>query len=414
MPGVPINPTAVEDQPAVARPAPRATAQEAARPLAEAPWLPRMSPVAALALRRAYAWRAPFALPVRGAAYQVRWDFGAQLAAPAQAYRFQLGPAGGWLFIEALGERELLGAEWAPAMAATVPAALRCALLADILDAPLSALAKFMRRELALLPPGGDAPDPNDLDEINAEATVLRFVVTKAASDVRFHGAVRFDDERFVGLACPAPPPPRALQAHDFDALPVPLHFALGQTELSQQDWASLARGDIIAIESWTSAAQGLGCEASLRGQPGYTLSGVVRGSQLIIDKIQEANVPGESQQDGMVQQAHATQQSNPPQTTASETRPGSGGVAPDTGSPGEMARALDGLAITASFELEQRSMTLRELKALQPGFVIELEQPLNQSIIRILANGALVGHGHLIAIGNKLGVRVAEFSGGA
>lgn len=58
-------------------------------------------------------------------------------------------------------------------------------------------------------------------------------------------------------------------------------------------------------------------------------------------------------------------------------------------------------------------AQTLAQLKALRPGFVLELDQPLNQGVIRILANGTLVGHGHLIAVGNKLGVRVAELAPG-
>jgi type III secretion protein Q len=56
----------------------------------------------------------------------------------------------------------------------------------------------------------------------------------------------------------------------------------------------------------------------------------------------------------------------------------------------------------------------LAELRALRPGTVLELAQPLNQAVIRILANGMPVGEGHLIAVGNRLGVRVSRFIGQA
>ena len=75
-------------------------------------------------------------------------------------------------------------------------------------------------------------------------------------------------------------------------------------------------------------------------------------------------------------------------------------------------ASVIDALEVDACFELEHRTITLAQLKAMQPGFVIELDQPLNQSVIRILVNGLQVGTGHLIAVGNKLGIRVSTLGG--
>jgi type III secretion protein Q len=46
------------------------------------------------------------------------------------------------------------------------------------------------------------------------------------------------------------------------------------------------------------------------------------------------------------------------------------------------------------TFELGKHVLKLGELKALQFSYIIELAQPLNQSVIRILANDSPVGHG--------------------
>jgi type III secretion protein Q len=44
---------------------------------------------------------------------------------------------------------------------------------------------------------------------------------------------------------------------------------------------------------------------------------------------------------------------------------------------------------------------------------VFDLGQPLNRSPVRILAHGNVLGKGYLVAVGDRLGVRVSEFAPG-
>ncbi|HYS63157.1 MAG TPA: type III secretion system cytoplasmic ring protein SctQ [Paraburkholderia sp.] len=355
--------------------------------------LPRLAPEAARALQRAYAWPRPFALEAGGASYALRWDFNARLAEGApRRYRFRLGPASGWLLLEPFAERELIGDAADPA----VPDAIRCALVADALAPVCNALARLTRHEAVLLAPEhGEAPGETD------GIAELRFSVSKVGKagevgqngggDWRTHGALQFDDARFLALACPADPPPPKLGPHDFDMLTVPLSFCIGTTRLTQQELTGLQHGDIVAIERWKSAGTGLTCHATTRGTPGITLNARVLGATITIEQIQ----------------GNAVTAATP---TPDQHAAPNGNDANDNGA----ALPLDALEVTTSFELERRTLTLAQLKALRPGFVLELDQPLNQGVIRILANGTLVGHGHLIAVGNKLGVRVAELAPGA
>lgn len=69
----------------------------------------------------------------------------------------------------------------------------------------------------------------------------------------------------------------------------------------------------------------------------------------------------------------------------------------------------VDTLEVTTTFELERKTLTLAQIKMLQPGYVIELQQPLNQSVVRIFANGMPVGCGHLVAVGDNLGICMSE-----
>ena len=73
----------------------------------------------------------------------------------------------------------------------------------------------------------------------------------------------------------------------------------------------------------------------------------------------------------------------------------------------------LDGLEVELRFEVGDVAVPLAELRAVKPGYVIELPQPLKQSEVRIVVNGNRIGTGTLIAVGNRLGVRVATFAAG-
>ena len=71
----------------------------------------------------------------------------------------------------------------------------------------------------------------------------------------------------------------------------------------------------------------------------------------------------------------------------------------------------LDALEVTLRFEVGELQLSLGELKNIRAGHVFELGQPLNRSPVRILAHGNLLGKGYLVAVGDRLGVRVSEFA---
>lgn len=62
-------------------------------------------------------------------------------------------------------------------------------------------------------------------------------------------------------------------------------------------------------------------------------------------------------------------------------------------------------------FEVGELSLSLGELESLSPGHVFDLGQSLNRTDVRILAHGNMLGKGHLVAVGDRLGVRVSDFA---
>ncbi|KVT59460.1 type III secretion system cytoplasmic ring protein SctQ [Burkholderia ubonensis] len=355
-------------------PAP-APSTAAAVPLDASPHLPRLSAAAARGLSYAYGATAAVPLTLGDHAYEARWRVDAEPAAGAHAYRFIVGPATGTLWIDPAAEAEWLGDAADPA----VPAVIRAALLAD-LGAPLSAaLQAATRQRVELLPPPPSPP------AWRAAPAALRFELRRADGAWRCHGAVLFDAPDALAVFFAERPAARPDARAVYAGLPVPLVFEIGRTDLTTAELADVVAGDIIAIEHWRAHEQNLLCVARLPAAPAWEITGRPSGNRLTVERIREM----------------------PLEPTRTDTPPT---LSPDA-PPHEAPRTLDALAVDLRFELPSTSMPLGELAVLQPGAVIELQQGINQSVIHLVANGMLIGTGHLIAVGQKLGVRVVTLT---
>ena len=71
---------------------------------------------------------------------------------------------------------------------------------------------------------------------------------------------------------------------------------------------------------------------------------------------------------------------------------------------------ALDELEVTLRFGVGSASMTLGELSAIQSGYIFQTQMDLEQPVT-IEVNGAVIGRGELVQVGDKIGVRVKECS---
>ena len=80
--------------------------------------------------------------------------------------------------------------------------------------------------------------------------------------------------------------------------------------------------------------------------------------------------------------------------------------ISEETGTA-DRAGTLDSVPITLAFEVGTLSMTLGQLAAIKPGYVFELAARLEEARVVIRANGAPVGRGELVAIGDTLGVQL-------
>ena len=68
----------------------------------------------------------------------------------------------------------------------------------------------------------------------------------------------------------------------------------------------------------------------------------------------------------------------------------------------------LNDLTIELLFEIGQQQFTVNDLNGLQPGFVFELDRPIEQPV-RIRANGKVIAECQLVQIENRLGAKITH-----
>jgi len=65
-------------------------------------------------------------------------------------------------------------------------------------------------------------------------------------------------------------------------------------------------------------------------------------------------------------------------------------------------------IPVTVSMELGRTKMSIKDLLAMNPGSVIELQR-LASEPMEILVNGTLVAHGEAVRVGERYGVRLTS-----
>ena len=350
-----------------------AVARDAVRDLGESTALPRMAAAMGRALNRLHDRRAaPLALAWRGGSLNVHWTADDAPLPPCDGYRFRLGTHAGIVALDAPAQVALLD----EARLDRLPAELRAILLAEATRHWVDALEKATRQRFEWAPADECAP-------VDAQrATCFRL---EGADGAAWRGYVQFDDP----AALDAFAPPLAAGTAAFAApahLRFPLRWRLGETRIRLHEMRGIARGDILSIEDWRAAGAAVIVGAELGGAAGLRLAGLAEGSRITLQQTRDDTM-----------------------NRSTET--------PVADEPRDAAELpidrLDALEVTLRFEVGDLQLSLGELKNLRAGHVFELGQPLNRSPVRILAHGNLLGKGTLVAVGDRLGVRVSEFAPG-
>jgi type III secretion protein Q len=339
--------------------------------LGDASALPRLVPGMARAMSRLYSACGPVSFTARGIPCSLRFVLSHRPVPTMDAYRFALGPHAGVVAVDLPAAAGLIG----EARSDLLPPELRCVLWADALH-PLSQAVERLTRLRFEWSLASEVDDGIRFDARRAICFELE------AGGARHDGFLQFDDAAALEALLASLPLPPAATTRRLDGLRLPLPFRLGTTQISLREVAGVRPGDIVGIEHWRPSGAGVEVVADFAAAR-LRLHARAEGEHITIVEKRELAMNTET-----------------PDNTASL----------DDAAPLPLDR-LDALEVALRFEVGDLSLTLGELKSVQAGHVFELAQPLNRSPVRILAHGNLLGKGHLVAVGDRLGVRVAEFA---
>lgn len=342
-------------------------------PLSRSPWLQSVSEQAA-ALARLYG---------RGASYhtigETRWRFQWRgITGPLVGVEMHLrvGAVPVVLGLENFGPfgaaRDVLRPE--------VPAALHAAYL-NGLGAPawreLEALSGHSVEVLAVEPEATVLITPECLGftvgrEPEGPATrgFVRFLERDMQRNSALVQALRAASER--EMAAPTLP----------NSLPMRWAAVLGSTKLTTQELRRLEEHDIVLVDGVTRTAKGLSCWLGMgparRNAGRVTLLDEGRLEMVQFDTARKIDM-----------------------------------TSSDTSAPGSKEAGFDDIPVNLRFELAQWNASLAEISTLTAGAIIDLGQRVDEHSVSLWVEERCIGKGQLIALGERLGVRlVSVFAG--
>ena len=200
-----------------------------------------------------------------------------------------------------------------------------------------------------------------------------------------------------AGLVAARPPQSGPLTG---ETLPLSLYLDIGYATLSVEELQQLGLGDVLPMErSFVSAERVLWLQAPGAGGLHVQLPGAAHAGAAHAGAACAAPADAEAADAEAACAAHA------PFLTVVQSWTH---AMPATDPSLHEAASFDAIPVRLSFDLGEISLTLAELRALQPGQAIRLGHPL-AAAVRIRANGALIGEGELVEIDGLLGVSVSQ-----
>ncbi|MES2771247.1 MAG: type III secretion system cytoplasmic ring protein SctQ [Pseudomonadota bacterium] len=253
---------------------------------------------------------------------------------------------------------------------------LLLALMQDLLDSAASAWQVSRAEPVRMLALAADEDSFPVLFEVRlspqqgGDAVVLSL-------EVEAEGVMRLADR------AAAMPAAKRVDLRAWATLPVPLRLEVGWVDLPLGQLKSLRTQDILLMDgTWRSAQAEQKNHACLRLTPCH-------GVLVSLDS-----------QIGMTALDNMSNMEQEPLMTSSDA------LNDNEFMPPELAE----LTVRISFDLGERKLPLRDLSAIEAGYVFDLALPATRAV-NLRVNGVRVGEGELVEIDGRIGVAVTRFT---
>ncbi|MBD3315433.1 MAG: YscQ/HrcQ family type III secretion apparatus protein [Chitinivibrionales bacterium] len=196
----------------------------------------------------------------------------------------------------------------------------------------------------------------------------LPFSIAHCESGKRVMGRMHLDDD--LSLSCLRTALNEfAVWRDDGQWIPISGRLTVGTVSLSLKELTLLELGDILLFSTtkrWRSA------QCRLEFRPNIAVVGTLASKKFTVEEVminKEKSVP------------------------VSDSRPD-----------------VDMLAVECEFSIGAKTLTVGELRSLQPGSVLELSAKIDNPVT-IMVGGRAIGAGEIIQIEDTIGVRITEFA---
>lgn len=223
--------------------------------------------------------------------------------------------------------------------------------------------ALHARIDLADLPPGATEVPPQQ---------GIFFELNQVGQPLFLRGRVVVDDAGLQRVAALLGSTPAQAPADAFGLVPFRAQLVIGETRLAVGDFQRLERGDIVLLDRHANSQMPL-CDLAFTDALRFRMR--QQEGRFILDRM------------------------------ATDTAP-----APSAAPAAAPTASLDSLPVHLVFEAGEKRLTLGDLRQLDSGYTFELDAPADKPLT-IRANGQAIGTGELVQIGDRLGVRVLEWT---
>lgn len=208
--------------------------------------------------------------------------------------------------------------------------------------------------------------------ESNSQGFSLFFKVTRDRDGFTTHGRINADVKNFAWILEQLKRlPKRGMRT--CDDVPLSASIQLGKTVLPLSDVSALESYDILLVDNVTYKEEER--DVFFHVDTDIAFSGTLQpdGKIVIQNRLMQ-----DTEESGM-----SDSETNPP---------------------------IDTIPVTLVFELGERTISVGELRQIQPGYTFDMETALEKPVT-IKANGKAIGKGDMVQVGDRIGVRIIEFN---
>ncbi|MGB1271196.1 MAG: type III secretion system cytoplasmic ring protein SctQ [Endozoicomonas sp.] len=230
------------------------------------------------------------------------------------------------------------------------------------------------------------------LRQVKGHSGAAELLLTINIADTRYQALVATNPTLFELL--------KGLPPHlngEMPDIPIWASLELGRTQLSREELGQLESGDIVFLKQHVTGQQLI-----IRTSRSNAFLGEANGTQITV-KQRVDTMDDEAMDDQPVNDQPVNDQQMPDEASLNEE-------SENSVQEGQAGVNIADINVDLLFEIGRQQLSADQLQALEPGFVFELDRPIEQPV-RIRANGKLIAECQLVQIDNRLGARITSLN---